>query len=77
MSPNKAAWMQLGQHRDMDALQQDAAHLRGLKAGALRVGSVQSLAGTLLPRWVARCGADCAATWNRIAAPSVGMRAEP
>ncbi|WP_176849674.1 TRAP transporter substrate-binding protein DctP [Belnapia rosea] len=31
----------------------------------------------LLPRWVARCGADCAATWNRIAAPSVGMRAEP
>lgn len=39
---------------EIDALAQDAAHLRGLKAGELRVGSVQSLAGTLLPRWVAR-----------------------
>lgn len=39
---------------ELDALSQDAAHLRGLKAGSLRVGSVQSLAGTLLPRWVAR-----------------------
>lgn len=39
---------------EIDALSQDAAHLRGLKAGELRVGSVQSLAGTLLPRWVAR-----------------------
>jgi len=39
---------------ELDALAQDAAHLRGLKAGGLRVGSVQSLAGTLLPRWVAR-----------------------
>lgn len=38
---------------ELDALAQDAAHLRGLKAGELRVGSVQSLAGTLLPRWVA------------------------
>jgi len=39
---------------ELDGLSQDAAHLRGLKAGELRVGSVQSLAGTLLPRWVAR-----------------------
>ncbi len=39
---------------ELDALSQDAAHLRGLRAGELRVGSVQSLAGTLLPRWVAR-----------------------
>ena len=38
---------------EIDALAQDAAHLRGLRAGELRVGSVQSLAGTLLPRWVA------------------------
>jgi DNA-binding transcriptional LysR family regulator len=38
---------------ELDALGQDAAHLRGLTAGGLRVGSVQSLAGTLLPRWVA------------------------
>jgi DNA-binding transcriptional LysR family regulator len=38
---------------ELDALGQDAAHLRGLTAGELRVGGVQSLAGTLLPRWVA------------------------
>jgi DNA-binding transcriptional LysR family regulator len=37
---------------ELEALGQDAAHLRGLTAGELRVGSVQSLAGTLLPRWV-------------------------
>lgn len=40
--------------RELEALEQDAAGLRGLTAGALRVGSVQSLAGTLLPRWVAQ-----------------------
>jgi DNA-binding transcriptional LysR family regulator len=39
---------------ELEALGQDAAHLRGLTAGELRVGAVQSLAGTLLPRWVAR-----------------------
>lgn len=39
---------------ELEALAQDAAHLRGLKAGELRIGSVQSLQGTLLPRWVAR-----------------------
>lgn len=40
--------------RELEALDQDAAGLRGLTAGALRVGSVQSLAGTLVPRWVAQ-----------------------
>ncbi len=39
---------------ELEALAQDAAHLRGLAAGGLKVGSVQSLAGTLVPRWVAR-----------------------
>jgi LysR family transcriptional regulator, transcription activator of glutamate synthase operon len=38
---------------ELSALEQDAAMLRGVEAGELRVGSVQSLAGTLLPRWVA------------------------
>lgn len=39
---------------ELDALNQDAALLKGLYAGALRVGTIQSLAGTLLPRWVVR-----------------------
>jgi DNA-binding transcriptional LysR family regulator len=39
---------------EMAALEDDAALLRGVKAGSLSVGSVQSLASTLLPRWVAR-----------------------
>lgn len=39
---------------ELDALTQDAALLKGLHAGALRVGTIQSLAGTLLPRWVSR-----------------------
>jgi DNA-binding transcriptional LysR family regulator len=38
---------------ELDALAEDAALLRGLKAGELRVGAVQSLAATLVPRWVA------------------------
>src|SRR5688572_29345002 len=38
---------------ELDALAEDAALLRGLKAGALHVGAVQSLAATLVPRWVA------------------------
>src|SRR5262245_55026091 len=42
---------------ELDALAEDAALLRGLKAGELRVGSVQSLAATLVPRWVARFAA--------------------
>lgn len=39
---------------ELDALTQDAALLKGLYSGALRVGTIQSLAGTLLPRWVSR-----------------------
>ncbi len=39
---------------ELEALTQDAALLKGLHAGALRVGTIQSLAGTLLPRWVSR-----------------------
>ncbi len=39
---------------ELDALSKDAAQLRGLEAGELRVGSVQSLAATLLPQWVSR-----------------------
>jgi LysR family transcriptional activator of glutamate synthase operon len=38
---------------ELAALEEDAALLRGVEAGELRVGAVQSLAGTLLPRWVA------------------------
>ncbi|OYU93026.1 MAG: ABC transporter substrate-binding protein [Burkholderiales bacterium PBB5] len=33
------------------------------------------LAGTVLPRWVARCGARCADAWNDTLAPTVGVRA--
>lgn len=39
---------------EVDALAEDAALLRGLQRGELRVGTVQSLAATLVPRWVAR-----------------------
>src|SRR5690349_15567600 len=39
---------------ELDALAEDAALLRGLKAGELRIGSAQSLAATLVPRWVSR-----------------------
>ncbi|MDN3565305.1 TRAP transporter substrate-binding protein DctP [Paeniroseomonas aquatica] len=31
----------------------------------------------LLPQWLRRCGADCAAVWNRIAAPAQGIWARP
>jgi TRAP-type C4-dicarboxylate transport system substrate-binding protein len=30
---------------------------------------------TVLPRWLQRCGAECAATWNRHLAPVVGLKA--
>lgn len=33
------------------------------------------LARTVLPRWLQRCGADCAATWNRTLAPVAGVAA--
>ncbi len=31
----------------------------------------------LLPRWVARCGADCAQVWNQVAAALLDLRLEP
>lgn len=31
----------------------------------------------LLPHWLRRCGQDCAAVWNRIAAPGQGIWAQP
>lgn len=34
------------------------------------------LTGTVLPRWVERCGPDCAEAWNRHLAAGVGVRAE-
>jgi TRAP-type C4-dicarboxylate transport system substrate-binding protein len=30
----------------------------------------------VLPNWVRRCGADCAAEWNRLMAPELGIRAK-
>lgn len=32
---------------------------------------------TVLPRWLDRCGEDCAETWNASLATSTGIRAEP
>jgi len=32
---------------------------------------------TVLPRWLDRCGEDCAETWNTSLAASTGIRAEP
>lgn len=43
---------------ELAALTQDAALLRGLRTGTLRVGTNQSLAATLLPRWVSRFVAE-------------------
>lgn len=31
---------------------------------------------TVLPRWIGRCGAECAATWNRYLEPVAGFRAQ-
>jgi hypothetical protein len=35
------------------------------------------LAREVLPRWLERCGRDCAVEWNRRIAPVVGVLAEP
>jgi hypothetical protein len=35
------------------------------------------LAREVLPRWLERCGRDCAVEWNRRLAPVTGVRAEP
>jgi hypothetical protein len=34
---------------------------------------LQLLRDVVLPGWVQRCGPDCAATWNRFIAPSLGL----
>lgn len=31
---------------------------------------------TVVPRWISRCGADCADSWNRYLAPVTGFRAQ-
>ncbi|MBX9752970.1 MAG: TRAP transporter substrate-binding protein [Roseococcus sp.] len=36
----------------------------------------QVLRDTVLPRWIARCGEECAAAWNAQMAEAVGIRAE-
>ena len=36
----------------------------------------QLLTGTVLPRWIERCGEDCAEAWNRHVANASGIRAE-
>jgi TRAP-type C4-dicarboxylate transport system substrate-binding protein len=33
------------------------------------------LSNVVLPRWVARCGTECAETWNRYLAPTTGVQA--
>ena len=35
------------------------------------------LKSTVLPRWLQRCGASCADSWNRYLAPTVGIDAKP
>lgn len=35
------------------------------------------LAGTVLPRWVQRCGSTCAAAWNQTIGPVGGIEARP
>ena len=33
------------------------------------------LRDTVVPRWVSRCGSECAESWNRYLAPVAGFRA--
>lgn len=35
------------------------------------------LRGTVVPRWLGRCGPSCAETWNRLLAPMVGFSVRP
>jgi hypothetical protein len=35
----------------------------------------QLLAGTILPRWVQRCGNDCVTGWNETLGPALGIPA--
>jgi hypothetical protein len=34
----------------------------------------QLLAGSILPHWIQRCGADCATAWNNTMGPIMGVR---
>lgn len=61
-----------------------AADCKGGRRGrmlAIRPGAADDalrreiLTTVVLPRWVARCGDDCGATWNRLLAPIVGVEA--
>ena len=35
----------------------------------------QIFATTVLPRWVQRCGPDCAEVWNQTLGPQLGLEA--
>jgi TRAP-type C4-dicarboxylate transport system substrate-binding protein len=37
---------------------------------------IKLLNEVVLPNWVRRCGADCAAEWNRLMAPELGIQAK-
>jgi hypothetical protein len=38
---------------------------------------LQLLRDAVLPSWVQRCGPNCAESWNRHMAPSIGLWAGP
>jgi TRAP-type C4-dicarboxylate transport system substrate-binding protein len=57
----------------------------GMRRGAMTIVPVSAadeerrrglLTGTVLPRWIGRCGADCVEAWNRHLAPLAGMLAK-
>lgn len=37
----------------------------------------QLLTKSILPRWIQRCGTECAAAWNKTLGPALGIRAAP
>ncbi|WP_431267035.1 TRAP transporter substrate-binding protein [Dankookia sp. P2] len=37
---------------------------------------IKLLSDVVLPNWVQRCGGDCAAEWNRLMAPELGIQAK-
>lgn len=45
-------------------------------SGADEAQRRQLLTGTILPRWIERCGAECAEAWNQHMAAEIGVRAE-
>ena len=51
-------------------------HMTEVKSGAADERRRRELVvGTVLPRWLQRCGPDCAAIWNRTVGPAVGIEA--